>query len=199
MNGKCEVTIDSHSDTTNALIQLKDGNLCSGSNDTLIKIWNLKGKLKKTFKGHEGWIVSLVELKGGKRIASSSYDGTVKIWNLKGECKRSFHHGAKLREIVQLEDERIASLCEDRIVRVWSLKGKCLQKINLDNIQYEAIVLKNGRFMTAGDKGSIFIFKSKKIEKENSIKEDLKEDLKEEDVNEDLKDDLNEDLNNNDE
>jgi len=57
-------------------------NIISGSNDELIKIWDLNGNCLKTLEGHKDRITSLIITPDSKNIVSGSYDKIIKIWDL---------------------------------------------------------------------------------------------------------------------
>ena len=77
-----------HSKAITALAVLPNQNyLASGSEDSLIKIWDLNNfsKLKYTFgnvDGHNWTISSLISIANGGFLASSSWDSSVKVWNI---------------------------------------------------------------------------------------------------------------------
>lgn len=55
------------------------GQLLSASNDSIIRVWTLKGQLISELHGHEAFIYSLAVLPDGKFV-SSGEDRTVRIW-----------------------------------------------------------------------------------------------------------------------
>jgi WD40 repeat protein len=70
-----------HENTVTKLIDIGNGLLASGSDDTTVKIWDLnKGELKYSFTDHRDKILSLVRLDDGL-LASGSKDSTINIWD----------------------------------------------------------------------------------------------------------------------
>ena len=80
-------TLEGHEDIVGSLAVLEGGRLASGSDDGMIKIWNLAtGTCVATLRGHENEVNSLAVLEGG-RLASGSYgiedpkSFGIKIWD----------------------------------------------------------------------------------------------------------------------
>jgi WD40 repeat protein len=48
--------------------------------DSSIKVWDLSGKLKRTYQGHKSRVLSLKMSNTGKTFVSASADKTVKWW-----------------------------------------------------------------------------------------------------------------------
>jgi WD40 repeat protein len=65
------------------VIELKNGNIISGSDDNKIKIWNIsRNESLATFTEHTGYVYRLLELRNGDFVSGSG-DGTIKIWHKK--------------------------------------------------------------------------------------------------------------------
>ena len=64
-------TFNGHSSSVYSIIELKTGEIASGSYDKTIKIWDKQGKCLYTFNGHSSGVISIIELKTGE-IASGS-------------------------------------------------------------------------------------------------------------------------------
>ena len=64
------------------MILLENGNLCSGSADQTIRIWDWKkGKCLSCKKAHNDWVKSIYQL-NSQILLSGSDDRKIKIWNL---------------------------------------------------------------------------------------------------------------------
>ena len=93
-------TLNGHTDSVNIVIEIDKNNLCSGSSDNNIIIWNINEnesssigtstitnesesenqyKLKQTLIGHDFSVIGLVYLNNDK-LVSASNDETIKIW-----------------------------------------------------------------------------------------------------------------------
>lgn len=81
-----KISIDAHSNTARSVVFSSDGSmLLSASEDRLVKLWKVDGKLLRTFKGHED-IVNLANfINSGKNILTASDDGTHRIFSLEGK------------------------------------------------------------------------------------------------------------------
>jgi WD40 repeat protein len=76
------MTLEGHSYSVYSVTQLRDGRLCSGSDDNTIKIWSpATGQCEKTLDGHTSCINVVIQLRDG-RLCSGSDDKTIKLWSL---------------------------------------------------------------------------------------------------------------------
>ena len=74
-------TLEGHRHIVSSLAALEGGRLASGSDDGMIKIWDLAtGECVATLEGHDDTVISVAVLEGG-RLASGSADNTIKIWD----------------------------------------------------------------------------------------------------------------------
>lgn len=82
-SGKQLLSFDGR-DVVRALVKLVDhssgAQIASASNDGVIRLWTLDGKLRGELQGHESFIYSLSTLPSGE-IVSSGEDRSVRIWN----------------------------------------------------------------------------------------------------------------------
>ena len=69
-----------HSDCALTIISLDNNNICSGSADNSIKIWNWsEKKCIVNVLGHKRWVKCLCQMEHGN-ILSGNDDKTIKIW-----------------------------------------------------------------------------------------------------------------------
>ena len=92
----------------------------------MIKIWDLNtGQCVKTLRGHEHYVISVIELNGGYlasgSAASGSADGSIKIWDIKnGQCVKTLRgHAGTVTQLIQLNDRRLASGSADKTIKIW--------------------------------------------------------------------------------
>ena len=72
-------TFTGHSGSVNALVQLSDDVIASGSCDKTIKLWNLtNGFCIKTFIGHNDWVRKLCII--NNNFASCGNETSILIW-----------------------------------------------------------------------------------------------------------------------
>ena len=84
LRGKVQGSFDAQ-DVVRAVVKLPTGHstggeIASATNDGVIRIWSLRGKMLQTLTGHEAFIYSLAVLPTGE-IVSSGEDRTVRIWD----------------------------------------------------------------------------------------------------------------------
>ena len=73
-----------HTDCANVLTFLNDTHLVTGSDDCLIKLWDMR-KLSKPFytlEGHSNWVKNLEYDNSRQWLYSSAFDCTVRMWDL---------------------------------------------------------------------------------------------------------------------
>ncbi|CAD6503718.1 BgTH12-03376 [Blumeria graminis f. sp. triticale] len=61
--------------------------VATGSRDKIIRIWDVRGTLIHTLKGHDNWVRGLVFHPDGKYLLSVSDDKTLRCWDLTQEGK----------------------------------------------------------------------------------------------------------------
>ncbi len=99
--------------------------------DYSVKLWNLKGKLLHTLKGHVNLVTDITFSPDGQIIATASYDNTVKLWNLEGQLLHTLKgHLNSVNDIIFSPDGQIiATAIDDNSVKLWNLEGKLLHTL----------------------------------------------------------------------
>lgn len=133
-NYECEYSLEGHTQSINSVIVLKSINnrLVSASEDGTLILWNttksMRGKCF-TFTGHEGGVMCLCELTGG-RVISGGKDGRIKFWDCKNEnCRNTFEkaHDDWVCCLCDLTDGLLASGGRDNVIKIWNLrKSECI-------------------------------------------------------------------------
>ena len=102
----------------------------ASTDDPVIKLWDLDGNLKHTFKGHKAGIWSVRFSPNGKMLASGSSDLTVKIWHVNNKKSDTFgqeidtfkgHASAVLSVSFSQDSKTLASASTDRTIKLWKL------------------------------------------------------------------------------
>lgn len=127
--------------------------VATGSGDNTVKLWNLEGKLLRTFKGHTAAIWGVAFSPDGKILASGSVDATVKLWKLDGtEIKTLRGHTAAIRQIAISPDGSVlASGGDDNTLTIWNLQ----RILYLDSLSYGCKLIQDYlKTNTAVEKGS---------------------------------------------
>ena len=117
---KCEVTIAASS-SIDAMIQIRDGRLCSALGNHTLRLWNIDTQSSVVLSDrHNERISCVIQLKDG-RVCTGSFDTTIKVWNIiTGECEMTQRgHGHVVRGVLQLQDGRICSVSEYESMKFW--------------------------------------------------------------------------------
>ena len=112
------------------LIALKDGNLCSGSADLTIKIWEWeKGACTYTLTGHEKLVKCVYELSNGY-VISGSDDKTIKVWKDYEQLNELKGHTKSVRAFCEINKNLFASASFDKTIKIWDIFNLfCVQTI----------------------------------------------------------------------
>ncbi|MDJ0774572.1 MAG: AAA-like domain-containing protein [Mastigocoleus sp. MO_167.B18] len=108
--------------------------IATGGSDNLVRIWDIKGNLIHTLKGHSGEIWNVRFSPDGKTLASCSRDGTIKFWNVEdGKFLKTIlaHNNTWVRSISFSPDGKIIASSGSRgWLKLWNVAdGKLIQEI----------------------------------------------------------------------
>lgn len=105
--------------------------LATTSEDGIVKILNLSGKVITELKGHQGSVRSVSFSPDGKYLATAGEDCTVRIWNLSGKqlIRIKGHKGPIWSVSFSPNSKYFATASEDGTVRIWNLFGQQLTQL----------------------------------------------------------------------
>jgi WD40 repeat protein len=100
--------------------------LASAGSDNTIKLWDLDGRLLKTWQGHSGSVQDISFTPDAKQIVSASSDRSIKLWDLDTqEFPPSIGHLSSVNGISFSPDGKtIASTSGDSFIKLWGLDGQ---------------------------------------------------------------------------
>jgi len=116
--------LEGHAQTVTALAALPDGRLASGSEDCMIRLWDLTrtGSEPQVLEGHGSYVNALAVLRDG-RLASGSDDSTIRLWDLTSRTGTQVleGQGGTVKALAVLSDGRLASGSADGTICLWNL------------------------------------------------------------------------------
>jgi WD40 repeat protein len=124
--GAAETSLMGHARDISYITQLKDGRICSGSEDGAIKVWNINTSVcELSYLAHPPTGVKCILQLIDERLCSlGSWDSpTVKVWRLNtGVCDVSIYIGLFVAGITSLKDLRLCCRLEHSgEIEVWSV------------------------------------------------------------------------------
>ncbi len=116
-----------HKDKIVTLIELSNNNLCSGSYDKTIKIWDIKTKECITTINESGYVLCLLEFLPNQ-ILSGTSDNNIKLYNINSEEDPYIFEGHNLwvNCLVKCSETKFASGSNDSKIKIWNIKSKQL-------------------------------------------------------------------------
>ena len=121
-----------------------EGTLSSGSDDTTIRLWNMKtGQSTNVLNGHSSSVLSLAVLQDGK-LASGSNDNTIRLWDMKtGQSTKVLNgHSSSILSLAVLQDGTLASGSDDNTIRLWDMKtGQSTRVLNCQSSWVESLAV----------------------------------------------------------
>jgi WD40 repeat protein len=100
--------------------------LATGSDDSLVRVWDAGGACLRTFEGHAGLVTSVAFRPDGRAVLSCSADQTFRQWDVengRGLDERHGHVGQVNAAAYSPDGRWIASGATDGTVRYWKADG----------------------------------------------------------------------------
>ncbi|MEM9541375.1 MAG: AAA-like domain-containing protein [Cyanobacteria bacterium P01_E01_bin.42] len=149
-------------EATAAIAVSPDGQLVSGSDRGIIKIWTIAGQLQATLRQHQGKIADLSFHPDGRIFASGSIDGTIRLWEQDGKPLQMLerHDGGVTAVKFNPDGRTLLSSGRDRSVKLWDLDGRLLQTFQGHEQGVNDVAFSpNGEIIaSAGDDGVIILW-----------------------------------------
>ncbi|MEO1217301.1 MAG: WD40 repeat domain-containing protein [Bacteroidota bacterium] len=98
--------------------------IVTGSNDNILRLLSLDGKVTEKFEGHSGSIYSVAISPNGKYILSGSSDNTARLWSIdtRKELTRFVGHTASILDVKFSPDGKyVLTGSADNTARLWSI------------------------------------------------------------------------------
>ncbi|WP_017318726.1 DnaJ domain-containing protein [Mastigocladopsis repens] len=160
---RCVQTLKGHTAAVNAIAISPDGQtLASGSNDTTVKLWNLKtGTWLYTFAGQEEAVLSVAISPDGKILASGSVARKISYWYVDTKkflrtffyLNSPYSHTGFVYSVAFSPDGKIlASGSGDKSIRLWGrYTGEVKRTLNGHSDTVLSIVISpNGKILASG-------------------------------------------------
>ncbi|AFW97012.1 WD-40 repeat-containing serine/threonine protein kinase [Anabaena sp. 90] len=130
---KLPQTFTFHSQYITSVVFSPNGQtLASGSADTIVKLWDVRGRLLQTLMGHSK-VNSVAFSPDGQILAIGRDDNTIKIWNVSTErlLQTLTDHSDSVNSVAYSPDgQTLASGSLDRTIKIWNVTtGKLLQTL----------------------------------------------------------------------
>ena len=129
--------------------------------DSLIRIWDLQGKLLHDWKAGQGELQRVSFSPNGKMFATAGEKDNIRLWNLRSQLLRTLegHQGLINAISFSPDGKLLASGGKDDTVYLWDLQdnGKLLLKFKADQVEVKSITFSpDGKeLVTAGGNGTI--------------------------------------------
>ena len=141
-----------------ALIWLPDGYaIAAGGDDSVVWIWNATtGEIRRTYRGHTSWVITVACSPDGKYIASGGNDQTVQVWEAATGRQIVIYrgHSGGIGSVAWSPDGRyIASASFDMTVQIWeAATGRPIFTYQHTDEVYTVAWSPNGQRIASGGK-----------------------------------------------
>ena len=156
-----EATLKGHTAQVTPLLLFNDNILVSGSNDNIIKIWDLNtNECKGTLKGHHGPINDIIKV-GDNTLVSCSHDSSIKFWDINSYTMiHTIDHaqGGQIYALCLIKNKKILLSCS---------VDTTIKAFNIDN--YETLFILKSPFVNVALMCLTHIISPKGVYKDNNI------------------------------
>jgi WD40 repeat protein len=155
-------TLTEHRDAVRSIAFSADGKLlASGSDDSTLKVWDLKTQQPILNKQLTGEILSIALSSDNRTLASSGTDRTIKLWNLQtGELTHSLsEHAWQMNSIAFTADnQKLVGGSQDGAIGVWDLASKKLVRtLSKDASRVHTVAISPDNSLLASSSGDYTI------------------------------------------
>jgi WD40 repeat protein len=152
-------TLSGHTDRVYEVIQLKDGRICSCSEDMTIKVWSVgKKECLLSIVGHTGFVRVALQL-NDKRLCSGSLDRTIKVWNKDtGVCDLTINTESIVYILATLSDGRVCGGLSNGSIKLYNMiTGACDMTLigHTDYIRSLCVAANDSRLYSGSGDGTI--------------------------------------------
>ena len=125
------LTLRGHENRIRCIEELSSGELVTGSNDSTIRIWDLKNNISlRVLKQHTDCVFCVKEHSSGQ-LLSGSRDHSVCVWNPKNghllSQHKDYNNATRILNFEELPNNQILSVCYDGSkklgLKIWRLKN----------------------------------------------------------------------------
>ncbi|WP_243292264.1 WD40 repeat domain-containing protein [Bacillus sp. FJAT-47783] len=124
------VTPEAKTHGINNIDVLYSGKIATGSDDNLVRIWDMKtGEQIEEYQGHDSLVQSVKWAPNGEYLASTSYDETIILWDVKNKkAKNKYlgHEGIVNTVSWCFDSSKFATGGYDKKLRIWGLEDGLL-------------------------------------------------------------------------
>ncbi len=117
-------TLPSRADVLSLAFSPDGGRFASGDKDRAVVVWDARGKVQETLRGHTDKVVCLAFSPAGDKLASGSWDNWVRVWDLQTKKGTPLHghDDAVLSLAFSRDGKLLASGGWDNYIVLWDVE-----------------------------------------------------------------------------